>query len=123
MKKKLVERRKHKRFQAPIGVFAGIGPGFTKVGRITDMSLDGLAFRYLGKEEPSNGSYLDIFCTDYNFYLAKIPFKTISDFEKVKHGPSSAITMRQSGLQFRELTHYQKCLLAHFIQNHSIGEA
>jgi hypothetical protein len=50
--KKLVERRKHKRFQAPIGVFVGIGPGFTKVGRITDMSLGGLAFRYLGREEP-----------------------------------------------------------------------
>lgn len=47
---KLVEHRKHRRFQAPKGVFVGVGPDFVKVGRLRDLSMGGLAFRYVGDE-------------------------------------------------------------------------
>ncbi len=122
-REKTLERRKHERFQVPRGAFVGVGPYFMKVGPITDMSIDGLAFRYIGSEEPSNRSHkLDIFLTDGDFYLGKIPFETISDSQIVNKAPSSSITMRRSGVQFRKLTHYQISHLESFIQNHTVGE-
>ena len=118
-REKTLERRKHKRFQVPRDAFVGVGPYFNKVGPITDMSIDGLAFRYIGSEEPSNRSHkLDIFLTDGDFYLGKIPFETISDLEIVNKAPSSSITMRRSSVQFRKLTHYQISQLESFIQIH-----
>jgi hypothetical protein len=53
MGKERVERRKHQRFQVPSSAFAGIGSYFGKVGRILDLSMGGLAFRYIGLEEPN----------------------------------------------------------------------
>jgi hypothetical protein len=52
---KLVNHRKNKRFQAPKGVFVGVGPDFAKVGRLRDVSMDGLVFRYIGSAEALNG--------------------------------------------------------------------
>lgn len=120
--KKLVERRKHKRFQVPTGAFVGIGPDFTKVGRPGDISMGGLAFSYVGSEEPSNGSYLDLFSTDSYFYLCYLPINTISDCELVNKAPFNSKTMRRCTVKFGKLTHSQKFQLAHFIQNHTATE-
>ncbi len=123
-KGKMVERRKHKRYQVPRDAFVGVGPYFMKVGPITDMSADGLAFRYIGDEEPSDRSHrLDMFLTGGDFYLGKLRFETISDAEIVDKAPSTSITMRRSGVQFKKLTHYQISQLEHFIDNHTLGEA
>lgn len=121
--KKLVEQRKHKRFQVPTGAFVGIGPDFTKVGRPRDISMGGLAFSYVGSEEPSNGSYLDLFLTDSNLYLGHLPINPISDCELVNKTPFSSITMRRCAVKFRKLNRSQKSRLEHFIQNHTVGEA
>jgi len=75
-KKEMVEQRQHKRFQVPKGTFVGLGPHDTKVGQIIDVSMGGLAFRYVGSEEPSNGE-LDIFLNERDFYLGRVPFRTV----------------------------------------------
>jgi hypothetical protein len=77
----LVERRKHRRYQVPTDAFVGIGPDFIKVGRARNISMGGLAFSYVGSEELSNGSYLDLFSTDSHFCLCYLPINTISDCE------------------------------------------
>jgi hypothetical protein len=120
---KLVERRKHKRFQLPKGVFVGIGPENTQVGRLRDLSMGGLAFSYVGSEQASNGSYLDIFFTDNDFYLGHLPFKTISDYEVVEKLPSGSATLRRRAVKFGKMTRSQKSQLAHIIQNQAVGEA
>ena len=88
-------RRKHKRFQSPKGLFVGVGPENTKVGRVSDLSIGGLSFCYVGTEEPSKGSYLDLFFTDQDFYLGRLKFKTVSDFELVEKEPSSSEILRR----------------------------
>lgn len=65
------ERRKHKRFQIPKGAFVGLGPYFGKVGPIIDVSMSGLAFRYVGSAESNGGSYLDMFLADKDFFCDK----------------------------------------------------
>jgi hypothetical protein len=118
-----LERRANKRFQAPMGAFAVLGPDATKVGRIIDISMNGLAFRHVDRKEPLHGLYeLDLFMIDHDFHLNKIPFETISDYEIVNEAPFSFMTTRQTGLQFGELTPKQRSGLAHFIENHTLGE-
>jgi hypothetical protein len=117
------ERRGDKRFQASTGVFAVLGPNSTKVGRVIDISLSGLAFRHVDKEEPLSGlSELDVFMIDDDFHVNKIPFETVSDYEIRNEGPLASMKTRQSGLRFGELTPSQRSLLQYFIQNHTSGE-
>jgi hypothetical protein len=120
--KEWVERRKHKRFEVPIGVFVAFRPHDTKLGEIVDISTGGLAFRYLATKEPSNGSCkLKIFPTEGDSYLNDVLFETITDFGTYEI-PFTSITMRRSGVQFGELTHNQMSQLQHFIHNHTEGD-
>jgi hypothetical protein len=122
-RKNLDDQRRHKRFQVPRGVFVGFGPHVNKVGQIVDLSLGGLAFRYVGSGESGDGSHLDIFVADNDFYLGSVPFRTVSDFEIVQTTPSCPMTMRRSGVRFGKLTSEQRSGLEYFLQHHTLGEA
>ena len=116
------EHRKRKRIQAPRGLFVGVGPYNKKLGRLRDISTGGLGFRYVGSDEPPNGTHLDIFATDHDFYLGHVPFKVVSDFEIVR-APPSTTTMRRCCLKFKKLTPQQKAKLEQFIQCNALREA
>lgn len=117
------EHRKRKRFQVPKGVFVGVGPHFTKVGRLTGLSTDGLAFRYVGNRKPSSGSYVNIFMLEGSLFLAKLPIKIIADVEMVEKAPSSSLTIRRCYVKFRKLTPRQKTELERFIEDYATVEA
>jgi hypothetical protein len=118
------ERRGNKRFHASTGAFAVLGPNSTKVGRVIDISLSGLAFRHVDRKEALRGLHeLDVFTIDDDFHVNKITFETVSDYEIVNEGPLAMMKSRQSGLRFGELTPDQRSLLEYFIQNHTSGEA
>ncbi len=119
---KLVERRKYRRTQVRDGAFVLLGPNSTKLGRIIDIGIGGLAFSHMARERPSSELFeLDIFIIDSDFYLERVLFETISDF-KTHENPFSSITMRRSGVRFGELGHNQVSQLEKFIQNHTISE-
>jgi hypothetical protein len=124
--KKIVERRKDKRFQAEDGaaaVFRRPWPRSTRLGQIIDISKGGLAFRYIAGEEQSHGSSeLEILWGDCSVRLDKMPFGTISDFETATEVPLNSIEMRRSSVQFGELTSEQMSQLEYFIRNHTTGE-
>ncbi len=117
------ERRKHKRFQLPQGVFVGIGPHFTKLGRLRDLNMGGLAFRYIGRGDSTNGSYVDIFMDEGHFFLGNVPIKVISDVEVVEKASFSSAALRRCAVKFKKLTRQQKAKLKEFIENHSVGKA
>jgi hypothetical protein len=117
------ERRGNKRFHASTGAFAVLGPNSTKVGRVIDISLSGLAFRHVDKEEPLSGlNELDVFMIDDDFHVNKIPFDTVSDYEIMNDNTLAFMRTRQSGLRFGALTSSQRSQLEYFIQNHTLGE-
>jgi len=120
-KSELGERRKHQRFQVQNRVFVGVGPHFDKVGRIIDVSLGGLAFRYVARGEPPDGLSLDIFSADVGFFLRCVPFETVADFEIPNEKPFDLITTRQCAVQFGNLTPHQMSQLEYFIQNYTNG--
>ena len=122
-KKELVERRKYERFQIRQGTYVALAPPYGKVGPVIDISRGGLSFRYVDGKETTNGSYINIYLTEANFYLEKVPIKTILDFKIPDKSASSSITMRRCGLQFEDLTHDQASQLKFFVENYSMGEA
>ena len=136
------ERRNHNRFQIKKVAFAMIRSAFSKpiclidrsmgeiacdvfrlkpikLGRIDDISMDGLVFRYADSKIQSNElPVLDILLADCGFYLESVSFNTISDTEIFEDYPIDSVKMRQIRLQFRKLTPNQKCKLVFLIQNH-----
>ena len=122
MNKKLVERRKHKRFKVSKDAFVAHRPDYLKIGQVKDISMGGLAFTYIADEKPPNESFeLDMFLASQDFYMQKVPFRTISDFEG-QGITFSSIKIRRSGVQFGELTQSQVFDLEYFIENHTEGE-
>lgn len=123
---KMVERRKHKRFEAPSDAVVFLRtswPDFTIVGKIIDISTGGLAFLYSAaspkKDESRN---LDIILAGRRFALDKVPFKTISDFEIPVECPVGFMAPRRRGVQFGDLTDNQKLELEYFIQSCTANE-
>ena len=118
-----VERRKHKRFRVQAGTCAVLVSHFYKWGQIIDVSRGGLAFHYSGNTLPPNASsHLGISMADIGFYLRRIPFKVISDFEMAKEDYYSLKKTRRCGVEFGELTLNQMSQLEYFILNHSFAE-
>lgn len=125
------EHRKHTRYQVPEGSFVTLGPSSSVLGQILDISMGGLAFRYINSrsDAPKQESYVDIYLTEGDLCLAAVPVKAVSDFAAPDTVtckadgplPVSCRGMRRCGVQFGEMTQGQMSQLAHCIQSHTIG--
>jgi hypothetical protein len=142
----MIERREHTRFKAERGTFAllrstsielskirdmGMGEiAFAvikskpvKMGQIVNISMDGLAFDYIEhRNEAVEVSKLDILFAADAFYLDKLLFQTIFDFEIVPKLPLNTFVIRRCGIQFGELDCFQKSRLEYFLNKHAAEE-
>ena len=98
--------------------FVGVGPHFSRVGPLTNISMDGLTFRYKARKKQPDGLSLDIFLTDRDFYLSYVPFRTVSDI-KIPGSPSEFISTRKCTVQFGDLTSNQVSRLQDLIQSYT----
>ena len=98
-----MERREHIRLRAQDDAYAVLGGDFSKVGKVYDISLNGLAFTYL-KDKVSNDTFthVDIFLSDNGFYLSGVPCKIVYE---AKHsiGDSNGDLPHRFGLKFESL--------------------
>ena len=117
-----MERRKHPRFRTQDNCYAVLRGNYSKVGRICDISLNGLSFRYLGEEkEDKDCSHIDIFLVKNGFYLHSMPCKIIYEVEDESFGKGFITRMLRSGVQFLEPTESQSDQLDYFMQTYTIG--
>jgi hypothetical protein len=117
-----VERRKHERFEIWDEAFVLLGPDSTKLGRIIDIGMGGLAFSHVGRARPPSALFeLDLFLVDSDYYLEKMPYEIISDI-KTQNSRFDSIAMRRCGVRFGDLTHSQIAQLEYFIHSHTSGE-
>jgi len=145
---KRTERRTHKRFQVNQDAFAFalIRPAATmtltvgnrsmveiamaayrskptKFGRINEISMGGLSFRYIAGEVQSNQSLvMDIVLSICGFYLGNLTFKSIADVEIADAFPVAPIKMRCHRVQFEGLVPDQVSKLNYLIRNYSVSE-
>ncbi len=121
-----VERRKHKRLQLQgdgVALLRSSSSHSTIVGEIIDICSNGVAFRYISSQEPSDGlSELSLVSADHSFYLGNLPIETVSDLEMAKI-PFGAISTRRRGVRFGNLMKNQKFAIRHFIRNYTVCEA
>lgn len=113
------ERRKLKRLKIRNSAYVILKPSDTGVGRLIDISMDGLTLDYITTRKPEiQPTKLDIFVNNSPFRLYEIPCRTITDFATFEAHDGS-LTKRRRGIQFGKLTPTQQAHLEYFIQNHT----
>jgi hypothetical protein len=104
--KMVAERRKYVRFLAVPNSYAALGSSFTKIGKIRDISMGGLAFEYFsaGEDTTRHDSTVAIFITVNNFHPENLLRLMICDHPKrdsnETHSLNSSYLVKRWGLQF-----------------------
>jgi len=118
--KEPVERRKRERLQIQHGAFVILKSYDKKVGRIADISPDGLTFIYHTSGDGSAmATELDIFVAGSPVQMYTIPCRTISDFE-IDSDIHRSIIKRRCGMQFGMLEKDQMFQLNYLMQHNTI---
>ena len=116
-----MERRKFTRFRAQDSAFAALRGDYSKVGKIYDISLNGLAFRYLAEEmSEEEYTHVDIFLSDNGFHLHNVPCNVIYNVKESTSG-SLSISPYRCGLKFKPLKGEKQVKLEFFLNNYSSG--
>ncbi len=120
-RKRTIERRKNKRYKAVEGAYAAISPNSHRLGQIIDLSIGGLAFKYIDtsneETEDNLNSEETIFLSSMGYYVGDLPFKTIADYE-ITNAPSfSSMKVRKRHVQFTDLSFKQLFDLDYYLKN------
>jgi hypothetical protein len=116
-----MERRKFTRFRTQDDSFAALRGNFSKVGKIYNISLKGLAFRYLTEKISDEAlTHVDIFLTNEGFHLAGVPCEIIYDVKEPTFSSKGVLPYR-CGLKFKGINVEQEEKVEFFINNHTTG--
>ena len=115
-----MERRRFMRFRAQKDAFAALQGKFSKVGKIYDICLNGLAFRYLAEKiYDETFTQVDIFLSNNGFHLAGVPCTIIYDLKESTLSLNKVSPYR-CGLKFERFNEEQQNRLEFFINHHTI---
>jgi hypothetical protein len=117
-----MERRKFTRFRAQDNCFAALRGDYSKVGKIYDISLNGLAFRYLAEQiSEEEYTHVDIFLTNNGFHLPGVPCTMVYNIQE-STSTSLSISPYRCGLNFKPLKEEQQDKLEFFLNNYTISK-
>lgn len=113
--KNFVQRRQHLRFRVDNAMVGIARQRYTRLGQIVDISLGGMAFRYVdnGPNDPGFPEEAECFLSLSleNFQLEDLPYRTVHDFQLLP----AYLELRQRCLQFNTLTPAQLVQLEYVI--------
>ena len=116
-----MERRKFTRYRTQDDAYAALRGTSTKVGKINDISLNGLAFKYLANKVcDETFNCVDIFLSGNGFHLSDVSCAVVCDEEDCVYD-SHGITLYRCGLKFVGLNEEQGDKLEFFINNYTTG--
>jgi hypothetical protein len=120
-----IESRKFVRFLARGDSFAALRNGFKKVGKIKDISINGLGFSFLRKSTQvdltNHHSQIDIFNTKNEFHLSNVPCRIVYETPGAIPNEGFLVRMFRCGLQFGDLPRNQLEQLELFLENYTTG--
>ena len=120
----VTEKRRHKRFKVTPKVFVEFSSSLPHIGQIIDISIGGIAFRYIERDGAIACSQIKIYNISGNgFFLENLRVKTISDIRIPSHLGPSVIRIRRQGVQFQKLSAENMESLEYLIERYTIGEA
>jgi hypothetical protein len=124
------ERRQQQRYKASEDVFAVVGPDAEIMGRIQEIGEGGLSFTYREKNRQtiavSTIQQLSILSDGYHASKnepSKFSVKVISDSQAEKETTFKESTVRRIGIQFYDLTFYQKAWLAECMKKYTLDDS
>ena len=121
----IIEGRKYVRFLAKGHSFAALVNGFDKVGKINDISINGLGFSFLSwtthVDYTGCHSHITIFNSKNGFHLSKVPCRIVYEIPDATPNEGLLIRMSRCGLQFGDLTGSQLEKLELFIEKFTTG--
>ncbi len=121
------ERRKHSRFLTQDDTFVALGRNFTKVGKIKDISMKGLAFEYISDEKlkDHDDSVFEIFLSEHEFHISKVPCRVVYDTPIYEPEMTclfnKTFIMNRCVVEFGTLKEHHRKQLKFFVKNHTIG--
>jgi hypothetical protein len=93
-----------------------------KMGEITEISRNGLAFSYVeNKAKLTDFSELDIVFAEKDFHLSRLPFIPVEDTTLLNDGPFNALSMKRMTVRFEDLTKDQKRKIDHVLNHYTTG--
>lgn len=112
----MVERRAFSRLPVVYNAYAALKIGIFKIGRIQNISMNGLMFTYLGLNASKNtSSEVDLFLLHESFYLPDLPCNVIYCAPKYRKNNNLSFTHIGCGLKFGTLDRLQKEQLNQFL--------
>ena len=123
------ERRKYIRFQAQDSTYAALGTHFSKVGKLKDISVGGLAFEYIDTPDfcECDCSKVAIFLSENGFYLPDLACKLICDSPICVMNNKSIFkplyVLNRCAVQFTTITRHQREKLEYFLNHYTSGLA
>jgi hypothetical protein len=120
-RKKIVEKRKNKRYKAVEGSYAAISPNSCKLGQIIDISMGGIRFKYIDISDVNKNTRTQqeksIFLSSIDYYVGDLTFRTVSDYGITYVSTFNSINLRKRHVQFKDLTFKQLFDLDYYIRN------
>jgi hypothetical protein len=121
------EKRKYIRFKVQDKLYVALGTYFSKVGRLKDISMDGLSFQYIEniKGTRQDSTILSIFHSEDLYYLPNLICTVIEDRPIYSNGKISDINpvclIKRCAVKFMNIDTGQKEKLEFLINNYTCG--
>lgn len=118
------DRRQYTRYSVRENATAFVDSNINLMGKIEDIGMRGLAFRYLQLNlhvEKKKSVNINLILPKKNFSIEKIPVKVISDIEEMNKSGFSTVIMRRCSVCFDALTDHQSSKINYFIENFAIS--
>ena len=123
--KDFIDRRKHSRYKVRDGAFAALISGSNaKLGLISDICQDGLAFRYVVDDSDQLGCAegnctMDILFDAEGYFLESLPCTTVWEMPLRSEDSFSHLAIKKCSVHFGSLTPEQKSKLSYFIDHYA----
>jgi hypothetical protein len=121
------EKRKYIRFLAQDKIYAALGTHFSRVGKLKDISVVGLAFDYIEniKSFEPNSSIISIFHSEDDFFLSGLACALIYDrpicVMANKLCLKQIYVVKKCGILFTAINTHQREKLDFFLNNYTSG--
>jgi hypothetical protein len=104
------------------GVFAALGSRLSQVGKVTDISLDGLCIEFFSNEEAAETDlHIDIFTLDEKYTLFGLPCRVVHQSATKIPGfpeePVNGFMARKCQLKYQDLNSEQWGRLAELLKD------
>jgi hypothetical protein len=121
----IIDKREFERFSPRGNAYACYGLQYTRVGRIKDICLGGLAFEYIPEMDPCRDlSQIDIYLMGDVFNMFGIPCEVVYDIPNLFHPENvesiKALPTKRCGIRFGALPEDDVIQLKLFLKYHTI---